>query len=425
MTETSYEKQVRAWCLYDWANSAFYTTLMAAVVPLFFRNVAAARLPESQKFLATSLWGYTAAAAMFCVTVLSLVLGPFADYSHSKKRFLAAFTITGALASGLLVLTGVGDWMWVSLLFILANIGAAGGEAFYDALLPHLARPGDINRISTQAYAWGYLGGGLLLAVNLGMIFLLPKKILIPGHDPVPLLGMQLSFLSVGLWWGVFAVPLFRHIPEPGGSRPVRPANPLTVSVRRLSATFHDIRQYRPLFLFILAFWFYNDGIGTIMKMAIAYGDEIGIGTMDLIGALMLTQVLGVPCSLLFGRAAGRFGARQMVLAGLFVYILACLGGFFISAAWHFWALAFMVGLVMGGTQALSRSIYAAMVPKEKSAEFFSFYTISGKFAGVSGPAIFGLTGQLFGTGRWGILSLVFFFVAGGILLTRVKLEQS
>ena len=227
MTDQLYKKQVRAWCLYDWANSAFYTTLMAAVVPIFFRNVAAATLPESQSHLATSMWGYTTALAMLCVTVLSLVLGPFSDYNHSKKRFLGAFTIVGAVASGLLALTGVGDWMCVSALFILANIGAAGGEAFYDALLPHLARPGDLDRISTRAYAYGYVGGGLLLAFNQVMIFLLPQKVIIPGHDPVPLLGMQLSFLSVGLWWGAFAIPLFRQVPEPDGKQNGIEGNPL------------------------------------------------------------------------------------------------------------------------------------------------------------------------------------------------------
>jgi UMF1 family MFS transporter len=236
---------------------------------------------------------------------------------------------------------------------------------------------------------------------------------------------MRLSFLSVGLWWGLFSIPLFRHVPEPKGVQiGLTGENPIGIAVNRLSKTFKEIRQYRQLTLFIAAFWLYADGIGTIIKMAIAFGDEIGISTLDLVGALLLTQVLGIPFTLGFGKLAGRIGAKKGILLGLCVYTGVTIGGYFITEAIHFWILALFIGLVQGGTQALSRSLYGSMVPKKKSAEFFGFYNISGKFAGVAGPAIFGLVGQLTQTSRLGILSLILFFIAGGLLLLKVDVEE-
>ena len=415
------DKTIRSWCLFDWANSAFATTVMAAMLPIFFRRVGCASLAPDEQHLATSFCGYTSAAAMLAVSLLSLLLGPIADHGSSKKRFLAVFTGTGVLSTCLLAFTGAGDWLAISLLFLFGNIGFAGGEVFYDALLPHIAPPGGLNRISTRAYAMGYLGGGILLAVNIAMVYLLPAA---PAGSSgaVPLLAMQLSFLSAGLWWGFFSIPLFRDVPEPAGERPALRGIRLTgVTVRRLKDTFSHIRQYRNLFLFLLAFWFYNDGIGTIIKMATAYGDEIGIGTLDMVGALLLTQAVGIPCSIWFVRVADRIGSKNGILGGLAMYILISVGGFMMTKAWQFWVLAGSVGLVQGGTQALSRSLFASLVPKDRSAEFFSFYNISGKFAGILGPAVFGFVGQATGNSRLGILSLLFFFITGGLLLTKVS----
>ena len=417
---------IHAWCMYDWAISGFHTTVMAAILPIFFRNVAAATLPSTQHHLATSIWGYTAAIAMLFVAVLSLLLGPLADHAHTKKRFLAFFSGIGVLFTACLALTGTGDWLWVSLFFIAANIGSAGSEVFYDALLPHISPPGEIDRISARGYTMGYLGGGILLAVNIGMMMMLPRTPIASVGEGVPLLGMKLSFLSVALWWGLFSFPLFRRVPEPVGIRTgLSDINPMTVSIRRLSSTFRELRAYRQLFLFILAYWFYSDGIGTIMKMATAFGDEIGIGIPDLVGALMLTQVVGVPMTFAFGRLSDRIGAKKCILIGLGVYTLVCIGAFFMVTALHFWMLALFVGIVQGGTQALSRSLYGSMIPKEKSAEFFSFYAISGKFAGIMGPALFGFASQLSGTSRLGILSLILFFGIGGLLLCKIDAQSN
>ena len=414
--------EINAWCMYDWAISAFHTTVMAAFIPIFFRNVAVVSLPAVKHHLATAIWGYTAAAAMLIMAVLTLILGPLADYTESKKRFLGIFTALGAIFTAALALTGPGDWIWVSLLFIVANVGAAGSEVFYESLLPHIAEPQDIHRISARGYAMGYIGGAILLAVNIGMIWMLPQSLI--NSESVPLLGMRLSFLSVAVWWAAFSIPLFLKVPESDGPQKRNlDSNPLMISLSRLPNTFREIRRYKHIFLFILAFWFYNDGIGTIMKMATAYGDEIGIGTLDLIGALFLTQIIGIPMAFAFGRMAEHIGSKRSVLIGIGVYIFICIGGYFMQTAVHFWILAGMVGLVQGGTQAISRSIYGSIIPKKKSAEFFTFYTISGKFAGVAGPTLFALTSQLAGTSRLGILSLILFFLIGGGILIAVDIN--
>lgn len=421
----NHNKIIHAWCMYDWANSAFATTAMAAILPIFFREVAAVRLTEAQQHLPTSIWGYTTALAMIGVAILSLVLGPVADYGSSKKRFLGIFMGIGVVSTSLLAMTGVGDWIWVAILFIFGNIGFAGSEVFYDSMLPHIVHPGEIHRVSTRGYALGYVGGGILLAVNIGMILVLPKMVILSGQEGFPVLGMQLSFLSVGIWWLLFSIPTFRYVPEPRGAHiGLSGENPLKVAGRRLSKTFREIRRYRQLFIFILAFWFYNDGVGTIIKMATAYGDEIGIGLFDLIGALLMTQILGIPLTFWFGRQADRIGAKKSILMALGVYMIISVGGYFMTQAIHFWILAFLVGLVQGGTQGLSRSLYGSMVPKSKSAEFFGFYNISGKFAGVMGPAVFAFVGQLSKTSRLGILSLIFFFLVGGLLLLKVDVEE-
>jgi UMF1 family MFS transporter len=269
------------------------------------------------------------------------------------------------------------------------------------------------------------MGGGILLAINIVMILFLPKTVVSLNNETVHVLGMQLSFLTVGIWWGLFSIPILRRVPEPVGVQiGLGGQNPLRIAHRRLSTTLRDIRKYRQLFLFIISFWFYNDGIGTIIKMATIYGGEIGIEVIHLVGALMLTQIIGIPLSLAFGRVADRIGAKRSILIGLGVYLIISIGGYFMTRAIHFWILACLIGLVQGGTQALSRSLFSSMVPRNKSAEFFSFYNISGKFAGIMGPAIFAIVGQLTGSSRLGILSLVFFFLIGGYLLINVDVEE-
>jgi MFS transporter, UMF1 family len=417
VAEKLYRKVINAWCMYDWANSAFATTIMAAVLPTFYSSVAGANLTGNQ---ATVYWGYTTAIGMLIVAVMAPILGAIADHSGIKKRLLGGFALLGIFFTAMLYFVSTGDWLKASIFFVIANIGFGGANIFYDSLLPHVARPGEIDQVSTRGYAMGYLGGGLLLAVNLAMI-MFPEYFLLPNAE----IATRVSFVTVAIWWAVFSIPLFRQVAEPPASG-IRAAgvNPVTGGLRRLGQTFREIRRYRELLKFIIAFWLYNDGIGTIIKMATIYGAEIGIGTTDLVGALLLTQFVGIPFSILFGKLARRIGTKPSIFLGLGVYTLISIAGYFMSEAWHFWVLAGTVGLVQGGSQALSRSLFGAMVPRTRTAEFFGFYDVSAKVAGIAGPFLFAIVGQLTGSSRLSIISLVVFFIGGGLILATVDEKE-
>ena len=410
-------KTTRSWCLYDWANSAFATTVMAAVFPPYFRSLAInAGFGETA---ATSLWGYVTAGALLLMAVTAPVLGAMADAQGKRKVYLGFFAGLGILATAGLVIPGVADWKLAAAIYLAANFGFGSSIIFYESLLPSLASGPDLDRLSTRGYAWGYAGGGLLLVVNLVMV----TRPEVFGFSESTQ-AMKACFLTVALWWGVFSVPLFRNVSEPkSGSGAAAKEAGLLAGFHRLAATFREIRRYRQLTLFLLAYWIYNDGIGTIVKMATAYGSEIGIGVTDLMGALVLTQLVGVPCAYLFGRLAVRISAKKAILLALAVYGMISVGGFFLRNAAHFYILAGLVGTVQGGAQGLSRSIFGSMVPRHRSAEFFGFFSTSGKLAGVAGPLVFGLVGQLTGTSRLGIAALVIFFGLGGWLLTKVDVE--
>jgi UMF1 family MFS transporter len=415
--EKERRKLILSWCLYDWANSAFATTIMAAVLPVFYSSIAGADL---SKTMASSYWGYTNTIAMLIVAFTAPILGALADHSGTKKRFLALFAGMGAVSTAMLVFVGRGDWFLASLLYIIGMVGFSGGNNFYDSLLPHVAGEKDIDRISSYGYALGYLGGGILLAFNLAMI-LKPHWFGIPDAE----WGTRYSFLTVGVWWTFFSIPILKNVPEP----PIVPiagesTNPLRASLQRLSLTFHSLRQYQEAFKFLVAFWLYNDGIGTIISMAVIFGAEINIPQAHLIGSILAVQFIGIPFSVLFGRLAGWMGTKHAIFLGLAVYTGISLGGYFIQTALHFWILAVLVGFVQGGTQALSRSLFGTMIPKSRSAEFFSFYDVSSKFAGIIGPFVFGIVGQMTGSSRLSVVALVVFFIGGGIILLTVNEKE-
>jgi UMF1 family MFS transporter len=416
----THRRTVRAWCLYDWANSAFATTVVAALFPPFFRSLATtAGLSPGR---ATAYWGYTTALALLLGALIGPPLGAIADRTGSIKRQLGFFTAFGVIATAAFTLTGGDKWMPAAGLFVVANVAYVGAIVFYESLLPRIAAPGEIDRVSSQGYALGYVGGGLLLLVN-AILILRPQLFGLAGTGA----AVRLSFLSVAIWWAVFSIPLFRRVPEPPATSTTVAASPMALArdgFARTLRTLREVRRHRQLFLFLLAFWLYNDGIGTIIKMATAYGGEIGIALGDMVAALLLTQLVAFPCTLLFGRLAGRIGAKRAVLLALAVYCGICAGGYFVRVAWHFYALAIAVGTVQGGAQALSRSLFAAMVPRERSAEFFGFFSTSGKLAGIAGPLVFGVVAQALGQSRLSIVALIVFFVAGGALLTRVDVAE-
>jgi UMF1 family MFS transporter len=410
-------KELRAWASYDWANSAFYTTVAAAFLPLYYSTVAASDLPGA---MATAYWGYTQAIALAIIAVISPVLGAVADYMGAKKRFLAVFMSFGVTFTALLYFVGEGDWLLASVIFIVAHIGFSGANVFYEGLLPSVASHDEIDRVSTAGFAIGYVGGGILLAFNAAW-YLSPESFGLADE----IQAVRVSFLSVAVWWALFSLPLFRTVKEPGrrlSKGETVGLNPAKVGFARVATTLREIRRHPDLFVFLLAFLIYNDGVNTIMKMATVYGVEVGIEPSQMIGAFLLVQFVGIPFTFAFGLFAARVGAKRGVMVCLVVYLGISIGGFFLSEAWHFWALALAVGTVQGGIQGLSRSLYARMIPAGRATEYFAFYSVSSKFAAIAGPLTFAVVGQLMGSSRWGILSLVVFFVAGAVLLNRVDI---
>jgi UMF1 family MFS transporter len=416
--------ELRAWALYDWANSAMVTTVITAVFPIYFTAVAAAGAAPAA---ATRRFAVATTAGLLAVAALSPVLGTLADVRPLKKRMLGGFLALGVLATAALFLVQRGDWLLGAALFVLGNVGLNGSFVFYDSLLPHVAHGDELDRVSTAGYALGYLGGGLLLGLNLAWIqrpgwFGLPSG---PGLSPAEAtLPARLAFLSVAAWWLLFSAPLFLRVPEPRVQAAPAGTSAVRLTAERLLRTFRALRQHRQALLMLLAFLIYNDGIGTIIRMATAYGTEIGIGQAELIAAVLLVQFVGVPFAFLFGSLASWMGAKRAILLGLAVYAGISVIGYYMRTAAHFFALAILVGVVQGGTQALSRSLFASLVPRHQSGEFFGFFSVTEKVAGILGPALFAVAITVAGSSRAAVLSVIAFFVAGGLLLVQVDVEE-
>ncbi len=638
--EQEYQRRIWAWTMYDWANSAFATTILAAVLPVYFSQVAGATLPSAT--VATTYWSYGLSFSLLVIAILSPILGTISDITRGKKRYLAIFAGIGIIGTALLVLVNTGDWVLASILAIIGRIGFSGANTFYDALLPHVAKTEDQDKVSTRGYAMGYLGGGILLAINIVMIQLLPGT-----------WGARLSFLSVAIWWAVFSIPIFRRVPEPPAATVIltKGQSLVKASFERIAHTLGDIRQYRQLFRYLIAFLIYNDGIGTIIGVAAIYGAELGFGSVELILALLLVQFVGIPYSLIFGRlpskgdqrrpvylafvlfnmlalpivgligsrtlpasisgappapfvatasAVGegiytpqsnaiqfqgdwqdetisakalgtdtaaiyatanapgaayefrfngqkvtltyssgpdrgiwgleldgkplpdpesnqqlqidaynpsvRYGetlsvqaeqpgehvlrvvslnehnpasqgyritlaeinvlpgirqsnlgliigiivaveliglllafllghrlfsglalkldTRRSIILALAMYMVIAVWGYFLNSVIEFWLLAWMVAVVQGGSQALSRSLYASMSPASKSGEFFGLFGVMEKFSAIIGPLMFAAAGVLFGSSRPAVLSLILLFFIGSALLLRVNVEE-
>jgi UMF1 family MFS transporter len=411
--------ELRAWAMYDWANSAFQSTVITAVFPPFFSAYAAAGVPPA---VATARFAWATTVAVTITAILGPILGAIADYRAIKKRMLAVFVGIGVITTLMMGTIGRGEWTDAALLFMVSNIAVASSVVFYDSLLPHIAAPDEMDRVSTAGYAIGYLGGGILLVINLLWI-LTPETFGIP--DTVA--GIKLSLVSVGVWWLVFSIPIFRRVPEPRRiieADETADENPVRAAFVRVWETFHELRGYRQAFLMLVAFLLYNDGIQTIIRMAAIYGTEIGIDQNAQIEAFVIVQFVGIPFSFLFGALAGRIGAKAGIFLALTVYTAISILGYFMTASWQFFVLAFLVGTVQGGSQALSRSLFARMIPKHKSSEYFGFFSVFEKFAGIAGPALFAVSVTMFGSSRAAVISVIVFFVCGGLVLTRVDVAE-
>jgi UMF1 family MFS transporter len=412
-------RELRAWAMYDWANSAFVTTVIAAVFPIYYEKVAAAGLSPAA---VTYRYGMATTLALAVVAALAPPLGALADVAGAKKRLLALFQGIGIAATAGMFFIYRGDWSLALGLFVVGNIGISGAYTFYDSLLPHIARKDELDQVSTAGYALGYLGGGLLLALNLLWI---QKPAWFGLADSEA--ASRLSFLSVAVWWLLFSIPLFRRVPEPtpqGRKGGHASGGLVAASFTRLGETFRELRRFRQASLMVVAFLVYNDGINTIIRMAALYGSQIGIAEDDLITALLLVQFAGIPFAFLFGRAAAWVGPKRAIFFSLGVYLVVSILGYFMRTALQFYLLSILVATVQGGSQALSRSLFAAMIPRHKSAEFFGFFAVFEKFAGIIGPLIFASAAGATGSSRIAVLSVAAFFVVGSILLALVNVPE-
>ncbi len=419
-------REKRAWAMYDWANSGFWTVVITAVFPIYYKKVAA----DLASNVADRWYGLATALALLVIAVLAPGLGAFADLRPYKKTFLGCFALLGAVASSCLFFVFPGDWILALMLFGLANIGASGSVIFYDSLLPHVARRDEVDRLSTAGFALGYLGGGLLLALSLAFIqrpawFALPSG---EGlSEAAATLPVRLALLCVGVWWLVFSLPVLLQVKEPPCASPKggNPSGGKKRAITQLKETFHDLTtSYPQAFLFLVAFLIYNDGILTIIRMAGLIATNRGFSESVVIGTVLGIQFIAIPFAFLFGQLAHRFGAKRMIFTGLVIYCGITVLAFFMSKPTHFVALGALVGMVQGGTQALSRSLFAGMIPAYKSGEFFAFFSIGEKFAGILGPLLYTLLIWTTGSDQNAILSISIFFIIGGYLLKKVDIQQ-
>jgi UMF1 family MFS transporter len=419
--------ELRAWAIYDWANSAVICTIISAIFPIYFSRVAGANLPVGA---ATQQFAIATLIAMAGLALLGPVLGVLADYVAIKKKLLSVFLGIGAAATAAMFFIHTGDWLLALILFVIVELCVAGTLVFYDSLLPHIATSAEIDRVSTTGYALGYLGGGVLLALNLAWIQF-PQWFGLPDGENLTerqaTLPTRLAFLSVAIWWLIFSIPLLVTVPEPAvPASERRQGFPelLRQSFQQVLSTVTALREYRQAGLMLLSFLVYNEGIGTIIKMAAIYGAEIHLDTSAMIGSILLVQFIGVPCTVIFGTVAGKIGTKASIFAGLVVYFGIAILGFAMTSESQFLVLAVLVGIVQGGTQALSRSLFASLIPKQRSAQFFSLFALSEKLAGILGPALFVATIALTGSSRYAIVSVILFFIVGGFLLSRVNVAE-
>lgn len=383
----SKKREIYSWALYQFAGNGFSTVVITTLLPLFFSSVAASTLTHVQS---TAYWGYVNGLSLLLAALLSPVCGAAANRFRIRKKMLLFFTLIGVILTGALFFMTKGSWLITLWLFCFSNLCYTLGDMLHDGFLPHLQGKGE--KVSSLAYAVGYLGGGVLLALNLLMIYMMQDKEL----------AVRLSFLSVSLWWALFTVPLLLYVEEPQ----------VDEKMGKMST---------PIMLFLIAFWIYNDGIGTIIKMAAIYGADIGIGAGTMVSAILMTQFVGIPFSFGFGHLASRIGTKNCIYLGLMVYTLISIGAYFMTEPIHFWILAFAVGTVQGGTQALSRAFYGSLIPIDKTAQFFGYYSLSSKTGGIIGPLMFGLVTQVTGNSRYSALSLIVFFTLGAYILSLVR----
>lgn len=411
----------KSWLLYDVANSAFVLIVITTIMPIFYKDIVAVGIDPAA---ATANWGFANSLASLVVAISAPILGTFADYRFYKKRFLMGFLFLGATFTFLLAAVDPGDHLLCLMVYVAARIGFAGANVFYDAFLTDVADRDRMDWVSSCGYAAGYIGAVMPFLVVLAVV------VSLDDGSGISLAAARIAFVIVGAWWLVFSIPLLKNVQQkydvPATLHPIREG------FRRFARTFGSIRQHKAVFTFLVAYFFYIDGVNTIITMSSAYGRDIGLGTTQLILVILMIQLVAFPFALLYGKLADRFSTRPVLLWGIAVYAVAALISFFLpdlpterAKLIGFWGLAFLIATSLGGIQALSRSFFGKLIPPERSGEFFGFYNVFGKFAAIAGPFVMGMTGRLAGHSRYGVLSVLGLLLVGGVLLWRVDAPQN
>jgi MFS transporter, UMF1 family len=398
-----FSKQEKSWMMYDWANSAYSSIITAAVLPIFFKSMTEAAGVNSNT--ADSYWGYGTAIASILIALFSPILGTIGDYKNMKMRFFKFFLAIGLISTAALTFTD--KWQIILTIYMITVIGFSGANIFYDAFLVDVTTEERMDRVSSYGYALGYIGGSTIPFIASIALIMLGPNIGIPT-----IRATQLSFMLTALWWMLFSIPMLKDVKQVHYIEPQ--PNMVLESLKRLKKTFINVKSYRTIFLFLLAYFFYIDGVNTIIRMSAVYADSVGIDGNTILIVFLVIQIVAFPCAIAYGLLAEKLGNRKMIMAGIFIYMVIALLGYRMTTALEFWILALLVASAQGGIQAISRSYFGKMIPKENANEFFGIYDIFGKFSAILGPFLFSLFITLTGNSRFGVLSVLIQFTIGG-----------
>ena len=409
------KKSIYSWAIYDWANSAYATTVMAGFFPLFFKSYYSL---NSDVTVSTAQLGFANSISSLIIVLMAPLLGAIADKASLKKRFLFIFAYLGIIMSLALSFVSQGDWQMATFIYVLANIGFMGSNTFYDALLPSVSNEQNVDFISGLGFAFGYLGGGVLFSLNVWMLQDFGMFSFINEAEAI-----KASFISVAIWWALFSIPIFAFVKEPR-EKQVGTKRAIIDGYLRLKNTFSKIKKLRGLLLFLIAYWLYIDGVDTIIRMAVDYGMAIGFNSSDLILALLIVQFVGFPATLGFAKIAQLWDTKKMLYVAIGIYLFIIFWATRMNESYEFYILATLIALVQGGVQALSRSYYSKMIPQTHTAEFFGFYNFLGRFAAILGPLLVAFVALFTQNSRLSIASIAIFFILGAILLYFVDEKQ-